>query len=133
VGLACALAVNGLVLALIPIRRGEKWAIWLSAVTPLILLATRIAVPTPVNLNVPDDEQLQWRMCFFWKVGIADRGAEARATRLQTKRSHRSGRGVNSQYFWVEVADEAPKLPFRLALRTAIQTPALLAAVQVHT
>jgi len=43
VGLACALAVNGLVLALVPIRRGEKWAIWLSAVTLLILVATRIA------------------------------------------------------------------------------------------
>jgi hypothetical protein len=41
--LACTLALNGLVLAIIPIRRGEKWAFWLSAVTLLILLATRIA------------------------------------------------------------------------------------------
>jgi hypothetical protein len=40
---ACALTLNGLVLALIPIRRGEKWAIWLSAVNLLILLTTRIA------------------------------------------------------------------------------------------
>ena len=43
VGLVCALALNGLVLALIPIRRGERWAIWLSAVTLLILQAARIA------------------------------------------------------------------------------------------
>jgi hypothetical protein len=41
--LACTLALNGLVLAIIPIRRGEKWAFWLSAITLLILLATRIA------------------------------------------------------------------------------------------
>ena len=43
VGLACALALNGLVLALIPVLRGEKWAFWLSAVTLLILQAARIA------------------------------------------------------------------------------------------
>ena len=43
VALACVLALNGLALALIPIRRGEKWAIWLSAVTLLILVAARIA------------------------------------------------------------------------------------------
>ena len=43
VGLVCALALNGLVLALVPIRRGENWAIWLSAVTLLILQAARIA------------------------------------------------------------------------------------------
>ena len=40
---ACALTLNGLVLALIPVRRGEKWAIWLSAVNLLILLTIRIA------------------------------------------------------------------------------------------
>ena len=43
VGLVCALALNGLVLALVPIRRGENWAIWLSAVTLLILQVARIA------------------------------------------------------------------------------------------
>ena len=43
VALACAVAFNGLVLALIPIRRREKWAIWLSSVNLLILLASRIA------------------------------------------------------------------------------------------
>ncbi|HEX2665701.1 MAG TPA: hypothetical protein VHM93_22930 [Candidatus Acidoferrum sp.] len=41
VAMGCALALNGLVLALIPIRRGEKWAIWLSAITLFVLLATR--------------------------------------------------------------------------------------------
>ena len=41
--LACALALYGLALALIPIRRGEKWANWLSAVTLLILVAARLA------------------------------------------------------------------------------------------
>src|SRR2546430_3922880 len=30
---ACGLTLNGLVLALIPVRRGEKWAIWLSTVS----------------------------------------------------------------------------------------------------
>jgi hypothetical protein len=43
VALSCALALNGLVLTVIPIRRGEKWAIWLCTVTLLLLLATRIA------------------------------------------------------------------------------------------
>jgi PilZ domain len=41
--LACAFALNGLVLAVIPIRYGENWAIWLSLVTLLTLLATRTA------------------------------------------------------------------------------------------
>ena len=38
VAMGCALALNGLVLALIPIRRGEKG---LSALTLFVLLATR--------------------------------------------------------------------------------------------
>lgn len=41
VAMACALAFNRLELALIPIRHGERWAIWLSAVTLFVLLATR--------------------------------------------------------------------------------------------
>lgn len=41
VAMGCALALNGLVLALTPIRGGEKWAIWLSALTLFVLLATR--------------------------------------------------------------------------------------------
>jgi MFS family permease len=56
VALACALALNGLVLALIPIRRCEKWAIWLSAVNLLILLASRIATD-PRCLVVLDPHQ----------------------------------------------------------------------------
>jgi hypothetical protein len=56
VALACALALNGLVLALIPIRRGEKWAIWLSALTLLILLGTRITTD-PRCLVVLDPQQ----------------------------------------------------------------------------
>jgi len=115
VALACALALNGLVLALIPVRRGERWAIWLSAVTLLILQATRI-VTDPCCLLVLDPHQRgchafiismvlglvglavgctwpfqsrsistcrmmsrtvcnlsEWRLFFFWTVGIADR------------------------------------------------------------
>jgi len=56
VALASALALNGLVLALIPIRRGERWAIWLCAVTLLILLATRTA-SDPRCLVVLDPHQ----------------------------------------------------------------------------
>ena len=56
VALACALALNGLVLALIPIRRGEKWAFWLSAAVLLILLATRLATD-PRCLVVLDPHQ----------------------------------------------------------------------------
>jgi hypothetical protein len=43
VPLACALALNGLALALVPVRRGEKWAVWLSAMNLLIFLANRVA------------------------------------------------------------------------------------------
>jgi hypothetical protein len=53
--LACALALNGCV-GLIPIRCGEKWAIWLSVVTLLILLATRTATD-PRCLVVLDPHQ----------------------------------------------------------------------------
>jgi len=53
---ACGLTLNGLVLALIPVRRGEKWAIWLSTVNLLILLATRIATD-PRCLVVLDPHQ----------------------------------------------------------------------------
>ncbi|PYT67373.1 MAG: hypothetical protein DMG39_24225 [Acidobacteria bacterium] len=37
---ACVLALNGLILAVIPIRCGKNWAIWLSVATLLALLAT---------------------------------------------------------------------------------------------
>jgi len=72
--LACALALNGLVLALIPIRRGEKWAIWLSAVTLLILLATRIATDprclVVLDLNQHDCHRFMVSMVLGF-VGLA--------------------------------------------------------------
>ena len=43
VALAFVLAVVGILLALIPIHRGELWAKWTSLATFLILLATRLA------------------------------------------------------------------------------------------
>jgi predicted membrane channel-forming protein YqfA (hemolysin III family) len=42
VALASALAVVGIMLALIPIRRGERWALWTSLATLIVLLVTRI-------------------------------------------------------------------------------------------
>jgi hypothetical protein len=42
VALGCALATAGIVLAVIPIRRGEMWAIVLSAAMLLMLLVTRL-------------------------------------------------------------------------------------------
>jgi hypothetical protein len=35
-------ALTGIVLALIPVRRGEKWAVWTCVSTFLILLTVRI-------------------------------------------------------------------------------------------
>jgi nicotinamide riboside transporter PnuC len=43
VALACALVVAGVMLALIPIRRGERWALWTTLAIVLILLITRLA------------------------------------------------------------------------------------------
>jgi hypothetical protein len=43
VALICTLALIGIVLALIPIRRGERWAIWTSLASWIGLLATRLA------------------------------------------------------------------------------------------
>ena len=42
VALGCALAIVGIVLALIPIRRNEHWALWTSFATLIILLVTRL-------------------------------------------------------------------------------------------
>lgn len=56
VALACALAVVGILLALIPIRRGERWALWTSLATFLLLLATRL-VTDPRCLVVLDPHQ----------------------------------------------------------------------------
>ncbi len=43
VALACALAVAGIMLALVPIYRGEVWARWTSLATIIILLVPRLA------------------------------------------------------------------------------------------
>ena len=41
VALACSLAVTGLVLAVIPIRRGERWSVLISFATLIFLLVIR--------------------------------------------------------------------------------------------
>ena len=56
VALACALAVVGILLALIPIRRGERWAVWTSLAALIILLAPRVA-SDPRCLVVLDPHQ----------------------------------------------------------------------------
>jgi hypothetical protein len=43
VALACTVAVSGIMLALVPIRLGERWAVWTSLAMLIILLATRLA------------------------------------------------------------------------------------------
>jgi hypothetical protein len=42
VALACALSIMGIMVALVPARRGEAWAVWTSLITLTILLITRI-------------------------------------------------------------------------------------------
>lgn len=56
VALASSVAVIGIILALIPIRSGERWAIWTSLLTLLLLLATRL-VTDPRCLVVLDPHQ----------------------------------------------------------------------------
>jgi len=58
VALACALAVAvaGIMLALIPIRRGERWALWTSLAMLIVLLVPRI-VTDPRCLVVLDPHQ----------------------------------------------------------------------------
>ena len=56
VALGCALAVMGIMLALISVRRGEAWAVWTSLTTLTILLITRI-VTDPRCLVVLDPHQ----------------------------------------------------------------------------
>jgi len=56
VALACALAVMGIMLALISVRRGEAWAVWTSLTTLTILLITRI-VTDPRCFVVLDPHQ----------------------------------------------------------------------------
>lgn len=56
VALASSVAVVGMILALIPVRRGERWAIWTCLATFLALLATRLATD-PRCLLVLDPHQ----------------------------------------------------------------------------
>jgi len=42
VALACTVAVAGITLALIPVRRGERWALWISFLMLIIPFLTRI-------------------------------------------------------------------------------------------
>lgn len=56
VALASSVAVIGVILALIPIRRGERWASWTSLATLLALLGTRLATD-PRCLVVLDPHQ----------------------------------------------------------------------------
>jgi hypothetical protein len=56
VALGGAVAVMGIVLAVIPIRRGERWAIWASAATLVALLVTR-AITDPRCAVVLDPTQ----------------------------------------------------------------------------
>jgi hypothetical protein len=43
VALSCALAVAGIMLAVVPLCRGERWALFTSVAILIILLVTRIA------------------------------------------------------------------------------------------
>ncbi len=56
VTLGCALSTVGITLALIPIRRGERWGLWTSFATFIILLVSRIATD-PRCLVVLDPHQ----------------------------------------------------------------------------
>ncbi len=56
VALACAVVTTGVMLALVPIRRGERWAMWTSLAMLIILFATRMATD-PRCLVVLDPHQ----------------------------------------------------------------------------
>src|SRR5215470_4905482 len=56
VALGCAIALAGIVLALVPIRRGERWAWWTSLAIWAILFITRITTD-PRCLVVLDPHQ----------------------------------------------------------------------------
>ena len=56
VALGTALSITGIMLALIPIRRGENWAIWTSFAAFLLLLITRLTTD-PRCLAVLDPHQ----------------------------------------------------------------------------
>lgn len=56
VALGAAVAVLGILLALIPIRRGERWALWTSLASLIILFIPRVATD-PRCLVVLDPHQ----------------------------------------------------------------------------
>jgi hypothetical protein len=56
VALACALALAGSMLALIPVRRRDRWAIWTSLLMWIVLFFTRIKTD-PRCLGVLDPHQ----------------------------------------------------------------------------
>lgn len=66
VAMGWALALNGLVLALIPIRRGEKWAIWLSALTLFVLLATRTFTDPRCSVVLDPHQHAPTPSWFLW-------------------------------------------------------------------
>jgi len=72
VALACALAVAGIMLALVPIYRGEVWARWTSLATIIILLVPRLATD-PRCLVVLNPHQ-HGRHIFMIAVGLGIAG-----------------------------------------------------------
>jgi len=56
IALTGGLAIMGIMLALVPVRRGEAWAVWTSLVALTILLITRVATD-PRCLVVLDPRQ----------------------------------------------------------------------------
>ena len=56
VSLASALAVAGIMLAVVPLRRGERWALWTSLAMLIIVLVPRLATD-PRCLVVLDPHQ----------------------------------------------------------------------------
>ena len=56
VTLGCCLALAGIMLALVPLRRGERWALWTQLAVLIILLVTRMATD-PRCLVVLDPHQ----------------------------------------------------------------------------
>jgi len=56
VALGCSLAVGGGVMALIPLRRGERWALWTQLAVLIILFTTRM-LTDPRCLVVLDPHQ----------------------------------------------------------------------------
>jgi nicotinamide riboside transporter PnuC len=56
VALGCSLAVAGVVMALVPLRRGERWALWTQLAVLIILFVTRL-LTDPRCLVVLDPHQ----------------------------------------------------------------------------